>query len=123
MRVLLADDQYRVRFALRVLLEQQSQFHIVGEAVDATALWAQLQTTEPDMLLLDWGLPGLKSVGDLPALHKIFPDLIIIVLSGRPEAREKALSAGADAFISKVDSPDRLLTVIEACSLSLCSKT
>jgi DNA-binding NarL/FixJ family response regulator len=113
MRILLADDQPRIRFALRVLLERQPGLKVVGEAVAAEDLLAQAESTRPDLVLLGWELPGLAAAGSLSALRRIRPDLSVIALSGRPEARRAALAAGADAFVSKIDPPDRLLTVID----------
>jgi DNA-binding NarL/FixJ family response regulator len=112
MRILLADNQPRVRFALRVLLERQPGLQVVGEAVDANGLLDQTKATRPDLVLLGWELPGLVAIGSLPALRRVCSDLLVIVLSGRPEARRASLDAGADAFVSKSDPPDRLLAAI-----------
>lgn len=73
MRILLADDQPRVRFALRVLLERRPGFEVAGEAVNAEGLLAQMETTCPDLVLLGWELPGLAAVGSLSALRRIYP--------------------------------------------------
>lgn len=113
MQILLADDQPKVRFALRVLLERRAGLEMAGEAVNAEELLTQAQTTHPDLVLLGWELPGLATVGWLSALREIHPDLYVIALSGRPGARRAALAAGADAFISKTDPPERLLATIE----------
>ena len=59
MRILIADDWLNVQDALRVLLEQQPGFTVVGEVVDTRALLAQLEAECPDLLLLGWELPGL----------------------------------------------------------------
>jgi DNA-binding NarL/FixJ family response regulator len=112
MRILLADNQPRVRYALRVLLERQPGLQVVGEAVDADGLLDQAEATHPDLVLLGWELPGLVAMGSLPALRRVCSDLLVIVLSGRPEARRASLDAGADAFVSKSDPPDRLLAAI-----------
>ena len=69
---------------------------MAGEAVNAEGLLAQMETTCPDLVLLGWELPGLAAVGSLSALRRIYPDLYVIALSGRPEARRAALAAGAD---------------------------
>jgi two-component system response regulator DesR len=116
MRVLLADDQARVRFALRVLLAQQPGIEVVGEASSADGLVALLRTTRPDLALLDWELPGLAEGGGLSALRKLCPRLAVTVLSNRPGARRAAQVAGADAFVSKGDPPERLLAAIQACT-------
>jgi DNA-binding NarL/FixJ family response regulator len=113
MRILLADDQPRVRFALRVLLERQPGFEIIGEAIDADDLLGQAEKTCPDLVLLGWELPGLAMAGSLSNLRQLCPSVSVIALSGRPEARRPALIAGVDAFISKSDPPERLLAAIE----------
>lgn len=115
MRILLADNQPKVRFALRVLLERQVGFEIVGEIDDAENLLAQAEVTDPDLVLLSWELPGLPAVDPLAALREVCPDLLVIALSGRLKARQAALDAGADAFVSKSDPPERLLTAIAEC--------
>jgi DNA-binding NarL/FixJ family response regulator len=113
MRVLLADDRTQVRSALRVLLEQRLGLDIVGEAAETERMFALVQAATPDLVLLDWELPGLGSNGALSAMRRACPALSIIALSGRPEARRAALDAGVDAFVSKGDPPDRLLAAID----------
>lgn len=114
MRVLLADDQLKVRSALRLLLEQQPAISVIGEAVDATGLLDWLRVTCPDVLLLDWELPGFEAGTLLPTLRALCPHLRTIALSSRPEMRRAALAAGADAFVSKGDPPERLLAAIRS---------
>ncbi len=113
MRILLADHRPKVRFALRVLLTQRPGLEIAAEAVDAEDLLVQIESVCPDLVLLDWKLPGLPVTGLLLALRKTCPKACVIILSGRPEVRRAALDAGADAFVSKVDPPERLLAVID----------
>ena len=131
MRVLLADDQSKVRSALRLVLEQQPGIHILGEAVDTTGLLDWMKAACPDLVLLDWELPGLEAdnpstgspprvlavagQGLLPTLRELCPRLAVIALSGRPEACRAALDAGADAFVSKGDPPERLLAAVNDC--------
>jgi DNA-binding NarL/FixJ family response regulator len=112
MRILIADDQPKVRFALHILLDRQPGLKVVGEAVDAQDLLLQAQHTYPDLLLLDWELPGLAGSGLLSALHRVYPNLSVIALSGRTESSQAALAAGANAFVSKVEPPEHLLRAI-----------
>ena len=121
--VLLADRQPKVRFALRVLLERQPGVVVVGEAVNAEELISQTKSKRPDLILLDWDLPGLSPSGSLSFLRKICPDMSVIALSGHSEARQGALGAGADAFASKVDPPERLLAKIQECAFRRVQKT
>jgi DNA-binding NarL/FixJ family response regulator len=116
MRVFLADDQPKVRSALRLLLEQDLETSVVGEAAKAEDLLAQVQATRPDLLLLDWELPGLWAANSLlPGLRALNPCLLVIALSGRPDVYRAALAAGADAFVSKGDPPERLLSAVNDC--------
>lgn len=115
MRILLADSQAKVRFALRVLLERQSGFEVVGEAASVKELLARTADSCPDVVLLDWNVAGPAPAGLMLALRCDCPDAGIIVLSGRPETREAALAAGADAFVSKGNPPEHLLAAIARC--------
>jgi DNA-binding NarL/FixJ family response regulator len=115
MRILLADVQAKVRFALRVLLERQPDCDIVGEAGSSEDLLAQVRATHPDLVLLGWELPHPAKDELVAALREQRPNLVIIALSGRPEARQAALEAAADAFVSKGDPPERLLAALMEC--------
>ena len=112
MRILLADDQKKVRFALRVLLERQPGVSVVGEAANTPELLSGTRETCPDVLLLAWEFPDRDVTSLLQELRLICPCLVVIVLSGRPEARQGALNAGADFFVSKGDPPECLLAAI-----------
>jgi DNA-binding NarL/FixJ family response regulator len=112
MRILIADDQANVRSALALLLEQEPQFEIVAEAADAVGLLQAVRKNNPDLLLLDWELPGLPADYLLRLLRYEQPCLLIVALSSRPEAEAAATAAGADAFISKSALPERVLTAV-----------
>jgi DNA-binding NarL/FixJ family response regulator len=118
MRVLLADDQEGVRAALRLLLEQESDMEFVGEVADVPSLLDEVSAVQPDLILLDWELPELKSSEDgrrlLSALRQRSPQVQVIALSGKLESGRRALAAGADLFVSKVESPERLLTALRS---------
>ena len=116
MLVLLADDQAKVRSALRVLLGQQPGIEILGEAVDTTGLIDWVKAAPVDVVLLDWELPGLPPAALLPLLRSHGPGVRVIVLNSHPEVRAAALAEGADAFVSKGDPPEILLAAIACCT-------
>jgi DNA-binding NarL/FixJ family response regulator len=115
MDVLLADDQAKVRSALRLVLNHEPNLDVLGEAVDATGLLDWMKAVGPDLVLLDWELPDFTP-DLLDTLREHCPALAVIALSGQPEARQAALDAGADAFVSKGEPPDRLLAAIREVS-------
>lgn len=114
MRILLADDQAEVRSALRLLLGHEPELLVVGEVTAGAELLPEVRATRPDLVLLDWELPGLQR-SQLSALRTFRPHLLVVALSCRPEARHAALEAGADAFVSKGDPPERLLAAMGNC--------
>ena len=112
MRIMVADHQSKVRFALRTLLARQPGLEGVGEADTVEELLAGVGALQPDLLLLHWRLDEEMSEL-LSALKQVCPGLKVIVLSVRQEACKPALAAGAEAFVCKMDPPDKLLAVIE----------
>ena len=85
---------------------------MVGEVHEAGQLLARVADHCPDVVLLGWELPGARDGDLLAALRSACPDLCVVALSGRADARQAALDAGADAFVSKVAPPERLLSAI-----------
>lgn len=113
MNVLLADDQPQVRSALRLLIEQETQAQIVGEAETIEDLLHHSPTPIPETILLDWELPGLSPSNSLSLIRRTYPTAQIVAMSSRPEARQAALGAGADAFVCKGDPPETLLAILD----------
>jgi len=86
---------------------------VVGEAADWPAALAQAATTHPDMLLVDWNL--IPPDSSLLKLRATCPAAVVIVLISQLDARDQAaLSAGADSFISKGESPERVAERLQA---------
>jgi DNA-binding NarL/FixJ family response regulator len=113
-QVLLAAPQPDVRAALRLLLLDLSM-QVVGEAPDWSTTLTLAQEMEPDMLLVDWELIPMSSGHTLAQLRAACPAAVVIVLISQLDARQQAaLSAGADAFISKGEMPDRVAARLRA---------
>ena len=111
-RVLIADDQADVLNALRVLLEQQEMHFVIDEAEDADGLFLKLEKTKPDLLLLDWELSNRDMADVIPRIRELAEDIRIIAMSVDPEAESQAKAAGVDAYVSKGDSSEPLLSAI-----------
>ena len=108
-RVYLADAKPEERSALRLVLLDLNM-EVVGEAADWATTLAQAPVSRTDMLLVDWDLlPRLSPSIALDDLRKICPAALVIVLISHLDARQQAaLSSGADAFISKGETPERV---------------
>lgn len=112
MKILLADDNPEVRSALRLLLEQEPLSALVLEVSDSQSLLAHVSKDCPMVLLLDWELPGLQGTDFLEGVRASCPQLKIIALSSKFEARQQALAARVDAFVSKAEPPEKILSTI-----------
>jgi DNA-binding NarL/FixJ family response regulator len=112
LRILLADDQERVRYALRALLRQQPGWKVIGEAENARELLALAEVLDPGLVLVDWNLPDMTGEKVMLSLRNINKDLPVIVISGQIEVKNAAYEAGANAYFSKANPPDRLVEAI-----------
>jgi len=118
-RIYLADAQPEERSALRLLL-LDLKMDIVGEAADWPTTFAQAPVSRADMLLIDWELLPYSATAALKKLRKACPAALVIILISHLDARHQAaLSAGADAFISKGEMPERLAERLRAAAASI----
>jgi len=117
-RILVVDNDVRVRSALQILLKQEPGLIVVRESSDLGSLVMQVKEFKPDLMLLDWELPGRPAAALLLALNGFTFQPKVIVLSKRPESEQAALATGADAFVSKADPPEQLLTAFRSLAKS-----
>ncbi len=112
MRVLLTNEQIKTCSALRRFLEQESELSVVGEAAKVTDLLAQAKKTHPDLVLLDWELPGPPAADVLSALRDLGYPLKVVALGKSEEMCRAALAAGADAVVSRKEPQEWLLDTL-----------
>lgn len=118
-RVLLAAPQPDVRAALRLLLLDLNM-EVAGEAADWTTALALAPQSRSDMVLVDWELIALDSGNTLIQMRDACPAAVVIILISQLDARQQAaLSAGADAFISKGEMPDRVAAHLLAAACTI----
>ncbi len=118
-RVYLADSQPEERSALRLLL-LDLKMEVAGEAADWPTTLAQAPTSRIDILLVDWDLLPSSPSAALDELRKACPAALVVVLISHLDARQQAaLSAGADAFISKGETPERVADRLRAVAASV----
>ncbi len=119
-RVFLADGIQEERSSLRLMLLDLNMV-IAGEAADWPTTLAQAPISRTDMLLVDWDLlPSVEPTAALSKLRKACPEALVIVLISHLDARQQAaLSAGADAFISKGEMPERVAERLQIVAASI----
>ena len=106
-RIFIADSENHIRRALKLLIAQDPQFEIVGEASHVESLLAQVCAQPPDAILLDWTLVGIHPQRLLNTLREHCPATRILANSVRPEYEKSAREQGVDAFLSKQLPPDQ----------------
>ena len=111
-RIFLADSEHHIRAALKLLLEQDSHFEIVGEANHVESLLAQVCNQPPDAIVLDWNLVGIHPQRLLSTLREHCPKTKILASSVRPEHQKTSAELGVDAFLLKQLPPEQFFAAL-----------
>jgi DNA-binding NarL/FixJ family response regulator len=101
--IYLCDDVPELRQLLRIILEEDPEFRVVGEAGDAETGIEEIAELQPEIVLLDLSMPGLDGLEALPLIRRAAPDTAVIVFSGFTEERMASLvlEQGAARYIEK----------------------
>lgn len=113
-RLLLVDDHEVVRSGLRMLLEEEGDVDIVGEAGTASEAINLVSTLKPHVVLMDIGLPDISGIEATAEIKRLWPEIYVVSLTIH-EGEEyffKMLEAGASGYVPKRAAPEELLTAI-----------
>jgi DNA-binding NarL/FixJ family response regulator len=113
-RVLIADDQPRARQSMKALLITSPQVEEVREAVNGREAIRLIEQSQPDLVLMDVRMPEMDGLEATRLIKGHWPEIRVIVLSLYPDYTADALTAGADAFVCKGESPEKLLAILSA---------
>ncbi|QKO23781.1 response regulator transcription factor [Rhodoferax sp. BAB1] len=113
-RILVVDDHTLFRRGLIALLSREPHFEVVGDAADAGEAQRRAQDLQPDLILLDNHLPGVRGVDALPALREAAPKARVLMLTVSEDEQDlgTALKAGAAGYLLKTIEGDALATAI-----------
>jgi len=113
-KILLAEDMHMVRGALVALLSLEPDVTVVAEVADGNAIVPAALRTEPDVAVLDIGLPGTDGLSAALALHQRLPRCRTIILTSHAESSNiaRAMLAGVSAFLPKDAPPSRLADAV-----------
>ena len=112
--IVLADDHQVVRSGLKVLLESEARFEVLGEAGDVAGTVAAVIACRPRVLVLDLNMGGESSLESIPRLRAEAPDTQIVVLTMQenPAFARAALRAGAIGYVLKDAADDELMNAV-----------
>jgi DNA-binding NarL/FixJ family response regulator len=115
-RVLVVDDYESFRRLVCSLLEDEKGLQVVGEASDGPEALEKVAELNPDIVLLDIGLPQLNGIETARQIRKNAPDckIIFLTLERNPEMARAALASGALGYVIKVDLAAELLAAVRA---------
>ena len=113
-RVFVVDDHPIIRQGLALLIDQEPDLEVCGEAEEAETALAAIAAARPDVLLLDISLPGPDGIDLLKAIRATDTELPVLVLSMHDESiyAERALRAGANGYIMKQEATENVLVAL-----------
>lgn len=114
--ILIADDHAVVRRGLRALLETQSGWTICGEASDGNEVVQKAGQHQPDVVILDIGMPDLNGLVATVRIREVAPQARVLVLTmhSSEELIQSCLMAGAQGYVLKSDAERDLISAVEA---------
>ena len=115
-RILLADDHTVLRSGLRALLSAQADLEVAGEAADGGEALRLAQTLQPDVVVMDIGMPGVSGIDATARIRRELPSTKVLILSMHDDQGylRQALRAGASGYVLKKAADTELLAAIRA---------
>ncbi len=117
-RIILADDHAAMRHGLRLILEQQPDFEVLGEVSDGREAVALAETLKPDVAVLDITMPNLNGIEAARQITAKQPEVSVIILSMHADESFvlRALKAGARGYVLKESAEGDLINAIRLVS-------
>lgn len=118
-RLMIVDDQKRTRDSLTALLRTWEQAGEIQEAVNGLEAIGLAQVFQPDIILMDVRMCKMDGIQAARIIKQQAPQVKVIILSMYPDFDHEAMDANADAFVSKGESPERLLGIIQMLAVGI----
>lgn len=114
-KVLLVEDHVLVRMGLSLLLEKSENIQLVGEAEDGLVGVSKAKELQPDVVLMDIGLPDIDGITATKRIKEFDSNIKVLIFTSRDNEKDvfEAFSAGADGYIMKGASPEQTISAIE----------
>ena len=115
-RVLIADDHLIIREGMRLILETEKGFELVGEACNGEEAIRLANELHPDVVLMDLRMPGMGGLQAMEYLRKDQPELPVVILTtyNEDELMKQGLRAGARGYLLKDTDRQSLFNALQA---------
>jgi len=115
-KILIVEDLPIYMLSIKSILEIVPEFKVIGEAQDGLEALKKVQISQPDIILMDIGLPKMSGIDATKIIKENYPDVKIIILTSHTDENEviESLEAGADAYALKDIDTDLLLMLIKS---------
>lgn len=115
-RILAVDDYKDWRDYVRLLLQARPEWQIVSEVADGPEAVQKAEELQPDVVLLDIGLPTLNGIEAAQLIRKLSPNtkIVFVSMDTSLDVRQVALSTGAEGYVYKMRAQSDLLPAIDA---------
>lgn len=117
-RILIADDHGVMRAGLRAMLESDPHIQVIGEAANGEDAYRLAGELQPDIVLLDIGMPGVDGIEITRRLRETHAGVQVLILSVYEDQSllQGAIRAGASGYVIKRAAGDELIAAIQAVS-------
>jgi len=115
-KILIADDHLIIRQGLRLILETEADFELVGEAADGAEALHLCASVHPDVVLMDLRMPGMDGITAIEKLRQSQPEIAVVILTtfNEDELMLRGIRAGAKGFLLKDTNRAALFDTIRA---------
>jgi NarL family two-component system response regulator YdfI len=115
-RILVADDHLIIRQGLRLILETEPEFELVGEATDGVEALRQCEQLHPDVVLMDLRMPGMDGLTAIERLRLSQPEIAVVILTtfNEDDLMMRGLRLGAKGYLLKDTDRETLFSAIRA---------
>jgi DNA-binding NarL/FixJ family response regulator len=119
--VVVCDDVPGMRRLARIVLEEDGDVSVIGEAADGREAIQEISRLQPDVVVLDLSMPELDGLEAIPIIHEIAPRARIVVFSGFEEEKlaDAALRRKASRYVRKGAPLDELRSAVRSVALSM----
>jgi DNA-binding NarL/FixJ family response regulator len=114
-RIIIVEDNKTIRDGLALLINATEGLKCVAKYKDCESMLQEVKQDEPDLILMDIGLPGMSGIEGIKKVREIFPDILVLILSVYEDDDNifDALCAGACGYLIKKTPPARLIEAIQ----------